>query len=93
MVKFWKVAHPLASPSLSNPTPDDSNFVAISTRIPTKSKITPTHANSPPIRTPAPATMIRNGAKIIDRPASISGDEASTESALLHALENINNKL
>ena len=33
-----------------------------------------------------------NGAKIINRPLSISGDEASTESALLHVLENINNK-
>tara|TARA_B100001750_G_C15230068_1_gene457637 strand:- start:15 stop:701 length:687 start_codon:yes stop_codon:yes gene_type:complete len=32
-----------------------------------------------------------NGAKIINRPLSISGDEASTESALLHVLENINN--
>ena len=35
---------------------------------------------------------LENGAKIIDRPVSISGDEASTESALLHALENINRK-
>ena len=33
-----------------------------------------------------------NGAKIINRPLSISGDEAPTESALLHVLENINNK-
>ena len=35
---------------------------------------------------------LHNGAKIIDRPKSISGDDASTESALLHALENIDNK-
>ena len=35
---------------------------------------------------------LENGAKIINRPSSISGDEASTETALLHALENINNK-
>jgi len=35
---------------------------------------------------------LENGVKIVDRPASISGDEASTESALLHALENINTK-
>jgi len=30
-----------------------------------------------------------NGAKVINRPASISGDEASSESAILHALDDI----
>ena len=62
IVKFWKVAHPLVSPFSSYPTPEVSNLVAMSTNRPTNKSITPVQAHMPPIKTPAPATIIRIGA-------------------------------
>ncbi|MBT3549312.1 MAG: hypothetical protein HN490_05310 [Gammaproteobacteria bacterium] len=62
IVKFWKLAHPIELPLSSKPTPEDSNFVAMSINRPTKSKTTPNQAIMPPIRTPAPATIISTGA-------------------------------